>query len=239
MLHSKRWRHRIGMAALPYMPLYVADYLADAAHLTALEHGAYLLLIMNYWQRGGALPDDDVRLARIARMGPREWSRIRGTISEFFDIAGGAWSHSRIDSELARVEAKSLKCKGAAQASVQRRFGKRSADVEPTDTDTDTSVAKATSPRPWARPVGVSEQVWSDLLSNRKRKRAGNTPSAWKKFNDDLTRVSLKTGIPPPKLIEHAAASGWAGIYDPNEWSRANERSDTNPLHTAVSRIIG
>jgi uncharacterized protein YdaU (DUF1376 family) len=123
------------MAALPYMPLYVADYLADAAHLTTVEHGAYLLLIMNYWQRGGSLPDDDVRLARIARMGPREWARVKGNLSEFFDIADGAWSHSRVDTELARVSAKSLKSKKAAQASVERRFGKRSADVEPTDTD--------------------------------------------------------------------------------------------------------
>jgi uncharacterized protein YdaU (DUF1376 family) len=66
------------MAALPYMPLFVADYLADTAHLTATQHGAYMMLIMNYWQRGGPLPDDDARLARIARVGPREWARMRG-----------------------------------------------------------------------------------------------------------------------------------------------------------------
>jgi uncharacterized protein YdaU (DUF1376 family) len=126
------------MAALPYMPLYVADYLADAAHLTTQEHGAYLLLIMNYWQRGGPLPDDDARLARIARMGPREWARVRDNLSEFFEVACGTWSHSRVDSELARVSAKSLKCKMAGRASVQRRFGKRSTDVEPTDTEADT-----------------------------------------------------------------------------------------------------
>jgi uncharacterized protein YdaU (DUF1376 family) len=122
------------------MPLYVADYLADAAHLTATQHGAYLLLIMNYWQRGCPLPDDDRRLARIARVGPREWARMRDTISEFFSIADGAWVHNRIEHELARVSDKSLKSKKAAQASVQRRFGKRSTDVEPTDTDTDTSI---------------------------------------------------------------------------------------------------
>lgn len=125
------------MAALPYMPLFVADYLADTAHLSTTQHGAYLLLIMNYWQRGGPLPDDDARLAKIARVGPREWARMRDTLSEFFAVGDGAWSHSRLTRELARVEAKSLKSKAAAQASVQRRFGERSTSVEPTDTHTD------------------------------------------------------------------------------------------------------
>lgn len=123
------------MAALPYMPLFVADYLADTAHLSTFQHGVYLLLIMNYWQRGGPLPDDDKRLASIARIGPREWARMRGTISEFFSIADGWWLHSRLDRDLAHVSDKSLKSKRAAQASVERRFGERSTPVEPTDTD--------------------------------------------------------------------------------------------------------
>ena len=52
---------------MPYIPLFVADYLADTSHLSTLEHGAYLLLIMNYWQRGESLPCGDMQLARIAR----------------------------------------------------------------------------------------------------------------------------------------------------------------------------
>ena len=229
------------MAALPYMPLYVADYLADAAHLTTLEHGAYLLLIMNYWQRGEPLPNDDARLARIARLNPKEWARVRDTLSEFFEIGCNSWSHSRIDAELERVSAKSLKSKRAAQASVQRRFGKRSADVERvlnhTDTDTDTEVSepKGSSPRPFACPVGVNPQVWSDLLGNRKRKRLGNSATAWKAFLDDLQRVSLQTGIPPPQLIEQCTAKGWGAIYDPRD--NRNERTDTNPTATALRRV--
>lgn len=123
------------MAALPYMRFYPADYLADTAHLSAMQHGIYLLLLMNYWQRGGPLPDDDKRLASIARVSMRDWVRNRHEIEPFFTVVESHWRHGRVQAELAHVEAKSLKSKGAAQASVQRRLNQRSADAQPTDTD--------------------------------------------------------------------------------------------------------
>lgn len=79
------------------MPLYVADYLADTGHLSAAEHGAYLLLIMHYWTNG-ELPRDPRQLARIVRMNPRQWDAIAGTVLSFFDET---LRHKRIDMELA------------------------------------------------------------------------------------------------------------------------------------------
>lgn len=86
----------------PWMPLYIADYRADTCHLSAAQHGAYLLLIMHYWQTGG-LPQDDAALARIACMSAAEWKRARPTISSFFSEG---WKHGRIDEEIAHAEAK-------------------------------------------------------------------------------------------------------------------------------------
>lgn len=124
------------MAALPYIPLFVADYLADTAHLTTVQHGAYLLLIMNYWQRGGPLPNDDSRLARIVGMSARNWQQVKAPIMEFFDTGNDSGPqflhHHRIDRELDRVASKSLKSKKAAQASVKRRFGERPTGAERT-----------------------------------------------------------------------------------------------------------
>jgi hypothetical protein len=97
----------------------------------------------------------------------------------------------------------------------------------PSSPPVDASEAEASShqPRPWALPVGVSLQVWTDFLANRKRKRLGNTETAWKAFNDDLKRISAQTGIPPPKLIELCTAKGWGAIYDPrNENEQRTER---------------
>jgi uncharacterized protein YdaU (DUF1376 family) len=92
------------------MPLYVADYLADTRRLTTLEHGAYILLIMEYWRNGG-LPKDDATLARIVGLTLEEWQCVRITIAMLFSPD---WTHKRIEYELARSKEKSAKAKAAA-----------------------------------------------------------------------------------------------------------------------------
>ena len=116
------------MSAAPYMRLYVGDYLADTTHLTTTEHGAYLLLIMAYWRNDGPLPDDDRKLSRLAGMTPREWSRMRPTIADLFQVTAGQWRHKRIDAELREVHTRSDK----ARASVRTRY-ERTTNV-PTET---------------------------------------------------------------------------------------------------------
>lgn len=87
----------------PWMPWYIADYLADTAHLRAAQSGAYLHLIMHYWQRGG-LPSENVQLAAIARMTDSEWKKARPIIEPFFQMPG--WKHKRVEEELSKSLAK-------------------------------------------------------------------------------------------------------------------------------------
>jgi uncharacterized protein YdaU (DUF1376 family) len=98
------------MSAPPWMPFYVADYLADTRRLTTLEHGAYILLIMDYW-RNGCLPDDDERLARIAGLPVCEWICVRIAIEPLFQHG---WRHSRIDTELKKSADKAEKARMSA-----------------------------------------------------------------------------------------------------------------------------
>jgi uncharacterized protein YdaU (DUF1376 family) len=94
---------------IPYMPFYPSDYLTDTQHLTTQEHGAYLLLILNYWQRGEPLEDNDRKLAGIAKMDLFDWSVVRVSLQDFFQIKDGFWYHKRVDKELAQVKATSIK----------------------------------------------------------------------------------------------------------------------------------
>jgi len=112
------------------MQLYIGDYLGDTAHLSTLEHGAYMLLIMHYWQSGKPLPNSNGRLARIARMSNEEWTSVRDTLAEFFTDDGTNWVHKRIEKELNRFSTKSEQAKAAGIASAQRRLNGRSTDVE-------------------------------------------------------------------------------------------------------------
>lgn len=85
-----------------WMPFYVGDYLRDTMHLRTVQHGAYMLLIFHYWTSGEALPDDDEQLAAVTRLSVSEWLSHRLTLSRFFDIANGRWTHKRIEQELAK-----------------------------------------------------------------------------------------------------------------------------------------
>lgn len=85
-----------------WMPLYIADYLADTSRLTTVQHGAYLLLMMDYW-RNGPPPDDDDVLSQITKVRAEEWPAVRRAIAGFFEI-DGFWVHGRIDSELQKAK---------------------------------------------------------------------------------------------------------------------------------------
>ena len=84
----------------PWMPLYVGDYLAKTSHLSTIQHGAYLLLIMHYWANEG-LPTQPEALMAIARMTPEQWAGNCQVIHSFFTID---WRNKRLDTELVKVK---------------------------------------------------------------------------------------------------------------------------------------
>lgn len=104
------------MSNRAWMPLHIADYLADTGHLTATEHGAYLLLIMHYWQNG-RLPENERVIARIAKLTPAQWEESRDMLAMLF---GPGWTHKRIDAELSKADDIIEKRKAAAES----RYGR-------------------------------------------------------------------------------------------------------------------
>lgn len=100
------------MSNRAWMPLHIDAYITDTDHLTAAEHGAYLLLIMKYWRDGG-LPSDEGMIRRYAKLTPEQWAESRDVIAAFFD---DGWRHSRIESELSKADEIIEKRRSAAEA---------------------------------------------------------------------------------------------------------------------------
>jgi len=85
----------------PWMPFYPGDYLRDTTRLSTEQHGAYLLLILDYWTSGPP-PDNDRTLAHITRLDARRWKLCRKVLEPFFSTVSGKWTHKRIEAELER-----------------------------------------------------------------------------------------------------------------------------------------
>ncbi|NEX95299.1 DUF1376 domain-containing protein, partial [Caulobacter sp. 17J65-9] len=142
------------MNAPPYMPLYVADYLGDTRHLTTVQHGAYVLLMMAMWRGGGRLPAEPARLARLAGLTPARWARIAAEVTAFFTLEDGALTHPRLAAELDRyartVDARRVAgAKGAAARNRPANAG-ANAGAEPAQTGgrSRTPAAAKTAARP-------------------------------------------------------------------------------------------
>lgn len=141
------------MSSPPWMPLYVADYLADTGHLNVQQHGAYLLLIMHYW-RTGYLPTDDESLSRIARCDKRLWSKIMPVISQFFNKG---WKHPRVDYELHLADKTISKRSAAGKIAVAAREARRSSFDHRIDNET-ISPSQSPSPSPIQEEDSVASQ---------------------------------------------------------------------------------
>lgn len=64
-----------------YMILDVDAYQDDTKHMSALQSGAVLLLLIEFYRRGD-LPTDDERLAEIAKMTLPKWKAHKTIVME-------------------------------------------------------------------------------------------------------------------------------------------------------------
>lgn len=161
-----------------WMPLYIADYLADTSHLSTEEHGAYLLLLMNAWTNEGVLPVNEERLRRITRMDRASWDASWPELKTFFYEDDDQLRHHRLDAELVRAKANVKQRSEAGKASAEKRRLEREAkrlaeqnqhgkgnenptDVE-TDVDTDDSTNDQRGPQRNGRPSPSPKPTTTD-----------------------------------------------------------------------------
>ena len=204
------------MTARPWMPLYIGDYLADTTHLGALQSGAYLHLIMHYWQHGG-LPDDEAAIARIARLTPTEWRRVRPTLAAFFY---DGWKHKRIDEELAHAADVSSKRRASALQKASKSSANASAIAEQMDTH-----ARGLSQSPSEPNGSAPPGEWSDDRTNLfggarqwLQKQTGKPENHCRKL---IGRWLKQTGDDSAAILELIRQARDRDLSDPVAWIEA------------------
>lgn len=105
------------MSKPSHIPLFPDSYHRDTTHLTTEEHGAYFLLLMAAWgNENCSLPNEEKRLAALAKMSLHQWRKISATILEFWTVEGTRIVQGRLRKEWRYVQQKREKRKAAAEA---------------------------------------------------------------------------------------------------------------------------
>jgi uncharacterized protein YdaU (DUF1376 family) len=181
------------------MPLYIGDYLGGTSRLTTEQHGAYLLLIMDYWQNGPP-PADDAVLAQIAKLDRKSWMRHRPALARYFREEGGVWLHGRIDEELAKAQERSDKAAARASSAASARWNGHQKQ-SPTNA---TSNARSNAPSipqavleecplPSPSPKEEEDANASFVVSAEPKPTRDDVRLAFEEWNDLAARLGLPT----------------------------------------------
>lgn len=206
------------------MPLYVADYLRDTRRLRPAEHGAYLLLIMEYWT-AGSLPEDDGQLARIVGMTAAEWKKTKPIVQAFFY---DGWCHQRIDEEMLKAEAKHVR---RSEAGKRGGIAKANGKQNPSNATSNASGnALASSSQPQSEkkdseayasgadaPIDHRKRLFSEGLA-KLRSMTGKGPDACRSFVGKCLKAAGDDAIIVLGLIEDAERNQ---VADPSAWIAA------------------
>lgn len=218
------------MSAFPSLPLFTDAFIADTGHLSATETGAYIMLLMVAWRSPDCrLPDDDLKLARWARVDARQWGRIKPSVMEFWTLADGFWTQKRLSSERDKV---------SKFAEVARRNGAhggrpkslKNNDGENPKGSVDETQSKAPNPNPNPIPSETSS------LRDRARERA-STASPNPGNGQHTPPVEASARAPPqsrasrvpadltltPEMIATARQEGLPDERIPREFQRFHD----------------
>ena len=115
------------MSDLPYMPLWVADFLSSGKvkQMTPAHIGAYVMLLMYEWN-GTELLDDDDYLAKLTQCdGHQEWAELSNLVRACFEQRDGRLFNPRLEKERKRIADRHEKLSEAGKKSGKVRRKKR------------------------------------------------------------------------------------------------------------------
>lgn len=134
-----------------YYERYCGDYAKKTARLSLMEHGAYTLLLDEYYSNEAPLPADFEELFRICRaMKKAEQDAVKSVAEKFFPIEVDGMRHNtRADEMIARARPK---------MEAARANGAKGGRPRKNPTGSENGNPKETHEKPSGKPSGFSEQ---------------------------------------------------------------------------------
>jgi uncharacterized protein YdaU (DUF1376 family) len=223
---------------------HLGDYSKATAHLSILEHGAYLLMLHHHYATEAPLPADEAVICRIIRATSKaEAAAVRAVLSEFWTLTPDGWVNERaadeiqaaselrdLNSEKGKLGGRPKKADSKAEENPPAfsRVSSGKAEQKPSQTPDSTSQKRGINPpNPPAAappspelPPGLLPETWKAFRDHRQRLRAPLTPRAEKLLLDKLATLCAD-GADPNALVDRSIEHGWKGLF-PLNGSRAD-----------------
>jgi uncharacterized protein YdaU (DUF1376 family) len=188
------------MAEFPALPLFTDAYLADTRHLTTLQHGAYLLMLMTAWRSSDcSLPNDDAFLARIAGLDKRTWNTNRTVLLSFWQLNGQQkWEQGRLKDERNYVGQVSQTNSANAKSRWLKNNNSLYAIASVSHSDGNAPTPTPTPKDNLPLPLQLSPTEFDSFWEKFPRQRRGNKEKAhraWKRALQRATEQEVMHGL--------------------------------------------
>jgi len=192
-----------------YYQFNIGDYKSHTNHLDLLEDIAYRRLLDLYYLHERPLNASVSAVARQIGMRDHE-DRVKSILEEFFHNSEEGWINPRADREISHFHSKKEQASRAGKASAERRSNARSTDVQPNNKQETRNKKQETknTATAVAPPDGVSSEVWSEFVKQRKLKKAQITGLVLM----GIQREAEKAGYTLESALQEVVLRGWTSF---------------------------
>ena len=192
-----------------YFPFHIGDYRSSTAHLSNDEDLAYRRLIEMYYDTEQPIPNDTQRVSRRIRVAE---AVIQVVLEDFFTATDDGWRHVRCDEEIVKYNQMAERNRRNGQTG-GRPKNPAGSDTQPTGKATKNQEPITNNQEPkkdkaLPRPESVSEQVWNDFVSQRKKLKADITATGLA----GISREAAKAGWTLEAALTECTVRGWRGF---------------------------